>query len=34
MMDYDYVVNVPIEFFAENTDTMFYHAMANFEYLR
>ncbi|MDH3510103.1 MAG: hypothetical protein OER85_04520 [Gammaproteobacteria bacterium] len=29
---YDYIVNVPIEFFAENTDTMFYHAMANFEY--
>jgi hypothetical protein len=29
---YDYVLNVPIEFFAENTDTMFYHAMANFEY--
>ncbi len=29
---YDYIVNVPIEFFAENTDTMFYHDMANFEY--
>lgn len=30
--DFDYVINVPIEFFAENTDTMFYHDMANFEY--
>ena len=30
--EYDYVINVPIEFFAENTDTMFYHAMANFEF--
>jgi len=29
--DYDYVVNLPIEFFAENTDTMFSHAMFNFE---
>ena len=29
---FDYVLNVPIEFFAENTDTMFYHDMANFEY--
>jgi protoheme ferro-lyase len=28
---YDYVINVPIEFFAENTDTMFSHAMFNFE---
>lgn len=28
---YDYVVNLPIEFFAENTDTMFSHAMFNFE---
>jgi hypothetical protein len=28
---YDFVVNVPIEFFAENTDTMFSHAMFNFE---
>ncbi|MDJ0926764.1 MAG: hypothetical protein QNJ73_03850 [Gammaproteobacteria bacterium] len=28
---YDYVINVPIEFFAENTDTLYYHAMANFE---
>jgi protoheme ferro-lyase len=30
--DYDYVVNVPLEFFFENTDTMFYHDMANFEF--
>lgn len=30
--DFDYVVNVPLEFFAENTDTMFYHDMANFEF--
>ena len=29
--DYDYVINVPIEFFFENTDTMFSHAMYNFE---
>ena len=29
---FDYVLNVPIEFFAENTDTMFYHDMANFEF--
>lgn len=29
--DYDYVINVPIEFFAENTDTLFSHAMFNFE---
>ncbi|MCP5339487.1 MAG: ferrochelatase [Steroidobacteraceae bacterium] len=28
---YDYVINLPIEFFAENTDTMFSHAMFNFE---
>lgn len=28
---YDYVINVPIEFFAENTDTLYFHAMANFE---
>jgi hypothetical protein len=28
---YDYVINVPIEFFAENTDTMYFHMMANFE---
>lgn len=29
--DYDYVINLPIEFFAENTDTIFSHAMYNFE---
>lgn len=29
--DYDYVINLPVEFFAENTDTMFSHAMFNFE---
>lgn len=29
--DYDYVINLPIEFYTENTDTMFTHAMANFE---
>ena len=29
---YDYVINLPIEFFAENTDTMFSHAMYNFEH--
>ena len=28
---FDYVVNVPISFFAENTDTAFGHAMVNFE---
>jgi protoheme ferro-lyase len=28
---FDYVINVPIEFFAENTDTLFSHAMINFE---
>jgi protoheme ferro-lyase len=28
---YDYVLNIPLEFFAENTDTMFYHDMANYE---
>ena len=28
---YDYVINLPIEFFAENTDTLFSHAMFNFE---
>jgi hypothetical protein len=28
---YEYVINLPIEFFAENTDTMFSHAMFNFE---
>ncbi len=30
--DYDYVLNIPLEFFAENTDTMFYHDMANYEF--
>jgi len=30
--DFDYVVNVPIEFFAENTDTLYSHAMFNFEF--
>ena len=29
---YDYILNVPLEFFFENTDTMFYHDMANFEF--
>jgi protoheme ferro-lyase len=29
---YDYVLNIPLEFFAENTDTMFYHDMANYEF--
>jgi hypothetical protein len=29
---YDYVLNIPLEFFAENTDTFFYHDMANFEF--
>lgn len=29
--DFDYVINIPIEFFAENTDTLFSHAMFNFE---
>lgn len=28
---FEYVINLPIEFFAENTDTMFSHAMFNFE---
>lgn len=30
--DYDYILNIPLEFFAENTDTMFYHDMANFQF--
>jgi hypothetical protein len=30
--NYDYVLNIPLEFFSENTDTMFYHDMANYEY--
>jgi hypothetical protein len=29
--NFDYVINIPIEFFFENTDTMFSHAMFNFE---
>ena len=29
--NYDYVINLPVEFFAENTDTMLYHAMSNYE---
>lgn len=28
---YDYVLNLPIEFYSENTDTLFYHAMVNYE---
>ena len=28
---YDYVLNIPIEFYNENTDTLFYHAMVNYE---
>ena len=28
---YDYVIGLPIEFFAENTDTLFYHAIKNYE---
>jgi protoheme ferro-lyase len=28
---FDYIVNLPIEFFVENTDTMFSHAIFNFE---
>ncbi len=31
---FDYVINLPIEFFVENTDTMFSHAMFNFEGFR
>ncbi len=29
--NFDYVINLPIEFFVENTDTLFSHAMYNFE---
>jgi hypothetical protein len=29
--EYDYVLNIPIEFYNENTDTMYTHARANFE---
>ena len=28
---FDYVINLPIEFFVENTDTLFSHAMFNFD---
>jgi hypothetical protein len=28
---YDYVLNLPIEFYSENTDTLFYHALVNYE---
>jgi hypothetical protein len=28
---FDYVLNLPIEFYNENTDTLFYHAMVNYE---
>jgi len=28
---YDYVIGLPIEFFAENTDTLFYHAIKNYD---
>jgi hypothetical protein len=28
---YDIVINLPIEFYNENTDTLFYHAMVNYE---
>jgi len=28
---YDYAIGLPIEFFAENTDTLFYHAIKNYE---
>ena len=28
---YDYVLSIPLEFYNENTDTMFTHAMTNFE---
>lgn len=28
---FDYVVGLPIEFFAENTDTLFHHALKNYE---
>ncbi len=30
--DFDYVINVPMEFFSENTDTLYSHAMFNFEF--
>jgi hypothetical protein len=28
---YDHILNLPIEFYNENTDTLFYHAMVNYE---
>jgi hypothetical protein len=28
---YDYVIGLPIEFFAENSDSLFYHALKNYE---
>lgn len=28
---YDYVLNLPVEFYSENTDTLFYHAIVNYE---
>ncbi len=28
---FDHVLNLPIEFYNENTDTLFYHAMVNYE---
>ncbi len=28
---YDYAIGLPIEFFAENTDSLFYHALKNYE---
>jgi protoheme ferro-lyase len=28
---YDYAIGLPIEFFAENSDTLFYHAIKNYE---
>jgi hypothetical protein len=27
---YDYVIGLPIEFFAENSDTLFHHALKNY----
>ncbi len=29
--NYDYVINVPVEFITENTDTLFAHAVVNFQ---
>jgi len=28
---FDYVINIPIEFFVENTDSLYYHAIKNYE---